>query len=172
MPNQIFEWAKIEPRTVIAGFHGRFVHSATMTFALWDIDAGSLLPEHSHHHEQVVHLYEGEFELTVEGQPILATPGTVFAIRPTPGIPDGHSAHAASWTCSVPCGKITATAPGQRSSATQPRKPDDRCHRRPASLAVFQRALQGAEYQAVHLGMDISARSSTAVLANGIDFSR
>ena len=82
MPNQIFEWAKIEPRTVIAGFHGRFVHSATMTFALWDIDAGALLPEHSHHHEQVVHLYEGEFELTVEGEPILATPGTVFAIPP------------------------------------------------------------------------------------------
>ena len=43
---------------------------------------GALLPEHSHHHEQVVHLYEGEFELTVEGVPILATPGTVFAIPP------------------------------------------------------------------------------------------
>ena len=53
-----------------------------MTFALWEIDAGALLPEHSHHHEQVVHLYEGEFELTVEGKPILATPGTVFAIPP------------------------------------------------------------------------------------------
>jgi quercetin dioxygenase-like cupin family protein len=82
MPNEIFEWEKIKPRTVIPGFHGRFVHSATMTFALWEIDAGATLPEHSHHHEQVVHLYEGEFELTVEGKPVLATPGTVFSIPP------------------------------------------------------------------------------------------
>ena len=44
MPNEIFEWAKIEPRTVIAGFHGRFVHSDTMTFALWQIDAGATCP--------------------------------------------------------------------------------------------------------------------------------
>ena len=80
MPNEISEWDRIEPRTVIPGFHGRFVHSATMTFVLWQIDDGATLPEHSHHHEQVVHLYEGEFELTVEGQTIRATPGTVFAI--------------------------------------------------------------------------------------------
>jgi quercetin dioxygenase-like cupin family protein len=53
-----------------------------MTFALWEIDAGATLPEHAHHHEQVVHLYEGEFELTVEGQPVRATPGAVFAIPP------------------------------------------------------------------------------------------
>ena len=80
MPNEISKWDQIEPRTVIPGFHGRFVHSATMTFVLWQIDAGATLPEHSHHHEQVVHLYEGEFELTVEGQTIRATRGTVFAI--------------------------------------------------------------------------------------------
>ena len=80
MPNEIFEWAKIEPRTVIAGFHGRFVHSDTMTFALWQIDAGAVLPEHSHIHEQVVHLYEGEFEMTVEGKARRMSGGTVFAI--------------------------------------------------------------------------------------------
>lgn len=82
MPNQLFAWDKIAPRTVIPGFHGRFVHSSAMTFALWEIEAGATLPEHSHPHEQVVHLYEGRFELTVEGKPILATPGTVFAIPP------------------------------------------------------------------------------------------
>ena len=82
MPNQIFAWEKIKPRTVIPGFHGRFVHSATMTFVHWEIDAGATLPQHAHHHEQVVHLYEGEFELTVEGTVIVATPGTVFAIPP------------------------------------------------------------------------------------------
>ena len=80
MPNEIFEWAKIAPRTVIAGFHGRVVHSDTMTFVLWQIDAGAILPEHSHIHEQVVHLYEGEFEMTVEGVTRRMSGGSVFAI--------------------------------------------------------------------------------------------
>ena len=80
MGNEIMDWSKIQPRTVIPGFHGRFMHSATMTFALWQIDAGAILPEHSHHHEQVVHLYEGEFEMTVEGVTKRMLAGTVFAI--------------------------------------------------------------------------------------------
>ena len=80
MPNEIFEWAKIAPRTVIGGFHGRVVHSDTMTFVLWQIDAGAVLPEHSHIHEQVVHLYEGEFEMTVEGVTRRMSGGSVLAI--------------------------------------------------------------------------------------------
>ena len=51
-----------------------------MTFALWEIAAGSPLPEHSHPHEQVVHLYEGEFEMTVDGETRRMRGGSVFAI--------------------------------------------------------------------------------------------
>ena len=80
MPNEIMDWSKVEPRTVIPGFVGRFLHSDTMTFALWEIAAGAALPEHSHHHEQVVHLYEGEFEMTVDGVTRHMRAGTVFAI--------------------------------------------------------------------------------------------
>jgi quercetin dioxygenase-like cupin family protein len=80
MPNEIMDWSKVQPRTVIPGFVGRFLHSQAMTFALWEIAAGAVLPEHSHHHEQVVHLYEGEFELTVEGVTRRMLAGTVFAI--------------------------------------------------------------------------------------------
>ena len=42
--------------------------------------AGAILPEHSHIHEQVVHLYEGEFEMTVEGVTRRMSGGSVFAI--------------------------------------------------------------------------------------------
>jgi unsaturated pyranuronate lyase len=80
MANEIMDWSKCEPRTVIPGFVGRFLHSDTMTFVLWEIAAGSPLPEHSHPHEQVVHLYEGEFEMTVEGETKRMSSGTVFAI--------------------------------------------------------------------------------------------
>jgi len=80
MQNHLFDWNKIEPRTVIPGFRAKFVHSANMTFALWDIDAGAALPEHSHPHEQVVHQLEGELELTIEGVTAVLRPGNVATI--------------------------------------------------------------------------------------------
>jgi quercetin dioxygenase-like cupin family protein len=80
MANDIMDWSRQKPREVIPGFVGRFLHSDTMTFALWQIAAGSSLPEHSHPHEQVVHLYEGEFEMTVEGGTLRMKSGDVFAI--------------------------------------------------------------------------------------------
>ena len=78
----VFDWQKLEPRTIIPGFEGRFAHSATMTFALWTIAAGARLPEHRHVHEQVVHQLEGEFELTIEGKTFVSKPGLVTAIPP------------------------------------------------------------------------------------------
>jgi quercetin dioxygenase-like cupin family protein len=80
VPNEIIEWSKLKPRTVIPGFVGRFAHSDNMTFVLWEIAAGATLPEHSHIHEQVVHLYEGEFEMTVEGKTMRLSSGMVYAI--------------------------------------------------------------------------------------------
>ena len=58
----LFDWADRPEREVFPGFHGRFIHSGRMTFARWRIDAGAVLPEHSHEHEQVVHMFAGELE--------------------------------------------------------------------------------------------------------------
>jgi quercetin dioxygenase-like cupin family protein len=55
-------------KEIFPGFKVRFVHSATMTFAHWEIDAGAVLPEHSHPHEQVVNVIAGEFDLTISGE--------------------------------------------------------------------------------------------------------
>jgi quercetin dioxygenase-like cupin family protein len=74
------DWEQIERREIISGYQARFIHSATMTFALWDIDAGAPLPEHSHPHEQVTHLLEGKFELTVDGVRAVMTAGQVMVI--------------------------------------------------------------------------------------------
>jgi quercetin dioxygenase-like cupin family protein/GNAT superfamily N-acetyltransferase len=65
---------------VFPGFHGRFVHSASMTFAWWTIDAGAAVPEHAHPHEQVVNVLDGELALTVDGTEHRLFPGDVVAI--------------------------------------------------------------------------------------------
>ena len=78
----IERWGELPERTVFPGFHGCFIHSGQMTFARWRIDAGATLPEHSHLHEQVVHTYSGELELSVEGVTHRLTAGTVLTIPP------------------------------------------------------------------------------------------
>lgn len=73
-------WQDLAVREVIPGYHGRFIHSERMTFARWHIDAGAPLPEHSHLHEQVVHVFSGEFELVLEGVAHRCRPGSVLVI--------------------------------------------------------------------------------------------
>ncbi len=70
----------IEEKELVPGFRVRFVHSDTMTFAYWNIDAGAELPAHSHPHEQVANPLEGEFELTVGGEPRVIGVGDVVVI--------------------------------------------------------------------------------------------
>ena len=70
----------IESKELAPGFHARMVHSENMTLAYWDIEEGSLLPEHSHPHEQVANVIEGTLELVVDGETHTMTPGKVFVI--------------------------------------------------------------------------------------------
>ena len=72
----------VEEREMAPGFRARMVHSENMTFAFWQIDAGAALPEHSHPHEQVFTLLEGEFELTVGDELRVNRPGAVAVIPP------------------------------------------------------------------------------------------
>jgi unsaturated pyranuronate lyase len=70
----------IPVREVMPGFRGRFVHGENVTLAYWNVDKGAVLPAHSHPHEQVVNVLDGEFELVVEGTPHVLRTGDVFAI--------------------------------------------------------------------------------------------
>ncbi len=80
--------ADVPEREIVPGFHGRFLHSGQMTFAYWRIDAGAAIPMHSHPHEQVVNMLEGELELVVDGTPHMLTAGDVHVIP-------GGAAHGA-----------------------------------------------------------------------------
>jgi quercetin dioxygenase-like cupin family protein len=72
----------LEQREIFPGFNVRFVHSDFMTFAHWDIQAGAVLPDHAHLHEQVLNMIEGEFELTINGETRRLGPGSVAIIPP------------------------------------------------------------------------------------------
>ena len=73
------ELARKEP---IPGFVGLFAHGVTMTVVQWTIAAGAKLPEHAHPHEQVSHVLEGEFEMTIDGQSERLGPGALAIVPP------------------------------------------------------------------------------------------
>lgn len=70
----------IASKTIIDGYHAKFIHSKNMTFAFWEIEENKSLPEHSHTHEQVAQMLEGEFEMTIEGKTQILKPGNIAII--------------------------------------------------------------------------------------------
>ena len=75
-----YEIAALEPRELVPGHHGRFIHSEHTTQVYWTIEAGAKLPEHHHPAEQIVHMLAGTYELTVDGERFVLTEGDVLAI--------------------------------------------------------------------------------------------
>jgi quercetin dioxygenase-like cupin family protein len=71
---------QIEEKEIVAGYRARFIHSDSITLAYWDVDPGAELPEHSHPHEQIANVLEGQFELTVAGEARVLEPGMVAVI--------------------------------------------------------------------------------------------
>ena len=63
----------------LPGWRARIFHSASMTFAHYEFDAGST---HEHHHEQeeVWNVIEGELELTIDGVAHIARAGLVAIV--------------------------------------------------------------------------------------------
>jgi quercetin dioxygenase-like cupin family protein len=72
------------------GVSARVVHAGNMSIAHVHIVPGAFVPMHTHHHEQVVNVIEGELELTVNGETRRLKPGQAMVLSPL--VP--HSARA------------------------------------------------------------------------------
>lgn len=81
----------IDQKELLPGFSVRMVHTERMTLAYWDIKAGSVLPEHSHPHEQVAaQVITGEFELTLSGETKIMKAGDL-AVIPSSAVHSGRA---------------------------------------------------------------------------------
>ncbi len=91
-------------RELFPGYRARLVHSGRMTFSNVDVDAGASFAEHDHPHEQVIHLLEGEFEVTVDGESHVMRAGEVAVVPP-------HARHRG--TAITRCRILDAFAPAR-----------------------------------------------------------
>lgn len=64
----------------LLGWHGRYFHTRSMTFAHYDFVRGASIHEHLHPEEEVYEVLEGELELTIDGVSQIARPGMVAIV--------------------------------------------------------------------------------------------
>ncbi len=63
------------------GWKGRFFHSANMTFAIYEIDAGAVpIHEHEHPQEEVRNVVSGEIVMTIDGTEQTLGPGDAAVV--------------------------------------------------------------------------------------------
>ncbi|NAY92903.1 cupin domain-containing protein [Muricauda sp. JGD-17] len=70
----------ISSKELIKGYHGKMIHSESMTWAFWDVEKDAEVPEHHHVHEQIMHVVQGNFEFTLNGKTSICQPGDVIII--------------------------------------------------------------------------------------------
>lgn len=85
-----YDYHNAPPTEVMPGFRGKFLHGDNMTTVFWEIDEGSVLPEHSHVHEQIATVLKGKFELVIDGQAKVLEPG-MTAIIPSNAVHSGKA---------------------------------------------------------------------------------
>lgn len=82
----------VAPKQLVPGIIGHYAHGKNMTFGFVEIEAGSDLPAHSHPHEQITYIIEGELDMIIGGEQCKLTPG-MYHIIPSNVV---HSAVARS----------------------------------------------------------------------------
>ena len=72
--------AEIPSKEIMPGYHGKLVHGETISWAFWEVKEGAEVPQHQHHHEQIMHVVEGRFEFTLDADTQVYLPGDVVVI--------------------------------------------------------------------------------------------
>lgn len=65
---------------IFPGITGHLIHTDALTIADFRIAKGTVLPEHSHPHEQISTVLEGRFAFIVGGEESILFPGEVAVI--------------------------------------------------------------------------------------------
>ena len=80
----------IRPQQLFDGTIARRVRGERITFAVVELEPGSIVPEHSHENEQLGIVLRGALTLQVGGEERTLGPGETWCIAPN----TGHSGHA------------------------------------------------------------------------------
>lgn len=92
-----FDPAARTPKELLPGIVSRTFWGDRMLLSLVDLAAGTMIPPHSHPHEQMGMVVSGEVEFTIGGETRLLKPGDVY-VAPS-GV--AHSVRMGAAPCQV-----------------------------------------------------------------------
>ena len=75
-----FDVQSIEPKSPAEGLEMRIIPGENMTFVFFNLAPGSVVPEHSHPHEQIGTVLKGSVELNIAGEKKVVTAGGAYHI--------------------------------------------------------------------------------------------
>lgn len=99
--NPYVNLSEIAIKDILPGFHARMIHTESVTVAHFRIDAGSVLPEHFHVHEQITNVLDGELEMTIDGVTRVCKSGDC-AVIPS-NVPHAGRALTDVWVIDIFC---------------------------------------------------------------------
>lgn len=70
----------VKQKEFFPGLKGKLIHGDKITWAFWDVEKDAEVPEHFHHHEQIMHVVEGKFEFTLNNKTKVYGNGDVVVI--------------------------------------------------------------------------------------------
>lgn len=77
-----FDPQQIQPFEILPGVRIRAPYGQNIMLSMVEIDDGSVVPMHSHPHEQAGILLEGRMELTIGSEVKIVEPGALYIIPP------------------------------------------------------------------------------------------
>ncbi len=72
----------IKTREIVPGFTGKYYHADSLSIGWIDAKAGHTVPLHSHIHEQVSFVQEGEMLFIIEGEEFILKAGMAITVAP------------------------------------------------------------------------------------------
>ena len=75
-----YDVQSIEPKSPAKGVEIRIIPGEKMTFVFFSLAPGSVVPEHSHPHEQIGTVLKGSIELDIAGEKKVVTAGGAYHI--------------------------------------------------------------------------------------------
>jgi quercetin dioxygenase-like cupin family protein len=77
-----YQWNEVKREQVNALLARQAIHGEGMTVARLEMSSGCLVPQHSHHNEQISMVEKGRVKFTVSGNDVILSAGDVLHILP------------------------------------------------------------------------------------------
>lgn len=80
MFDYVIDLARCKRHDPFPGVRMHTTQAEQMTLSVVDLEPHAIIPEHSHPHEQIGYMVEGEFEFIIGGKSHHVTPGQIWRI--------------------------------------------------------------------------------------------